>query len=61
MSRKEKMGGRHASVGCDRHIADAAQATAGEPPLPCFAVLEGGYAREFAQCVEAFVNGWERR
>jgi len=26
MSRKEKMGGRHASVGCDRHIADAAQA-----------------------------------
>ncbi len=42
-------------------IADITQATAGEPPLPCFAVLEGGYAREFAQCVEAFVNGWERR
>ena len=28
--------------------------------LPCFAVLEGGYAREFAQCVDAFVGGWER-
>jgi acetoin utilization deacetylase AcuC-like enzyme len=25
--------------------------------LPCFAVLEGGYSREFARCVEAFVNG----
>ena len=27
---------------------------------PCFAVLEGGYSREFARCVEAFVAGWER-
>lgn len=27
-------------------------------PLPCFAVLEGGYSRDFAQCVEAFVEGW---
>ncbi len=29
--------------------------------VPCFAVLEGGYAREFAECVEAFVRGWEHR
>jgi acetoin utilization deacetylase AcuC-like enzyme len=27
--------------------------------LPGFAVLEGGYSRDFARCVEAFVNGWE--
>jgi len=27
--------------------------------LPTFAVLEGGYAREFAQCVDAFIAGWE--
>ena len=26
--------------------------------LPTFAVLEGGYAAELAQCVEAFVNAW---
>lgn len=26
----------------------------------CFAVLEGGYSREFARCVEAFVTGWEQ-
>jgi acetoin utilization deacetylase AcuC-like enzyme len=26
--------------------------------VPTFAVLEGGYAREFASCVEAFVTGW---
>jgi len=32
----------------------------GEGLLPCFAVLEGGYAREFAQCVDAFIAGWER-
>lgn len=32
-----------------------------QPALPCFAVLEGGYSREFARCVEAFVNGWQDR
>jgi len=26
--------------------------------LPTFAVLEGGYARELAHCVEAFVSAW---
>ena len=26
--------------------------------LPCFAVLEGGYAGALADCVEAFVEGW---
>jgi acetoin utilization deacetylase AcuC-like enzyme len=31
------------------------------PALPCFAVLEGGYSRDFARCVDAFVTGWERR
>jgi acetoin utilization deacetylase AcuC-like enzyme len=31
----------------------------GTRPLPCFAVLEGGYSREFARCVEAFVSGWD--
>jgi acetoin utilization deacetylase AcuC-like enzyme len=36
-------------------------ATAGAPALPCFAVLEGGYSRDFARCVDAFVTGWERR
>jgi acetoin utilization deacetylase AcuC-like enzyme len=41
-------------------IADITRATASTPQLPCFAVLEGGYSREFASCVEAFVNGWER-
>lgn len=41
-------------------IANIAQATTGTPQLRCFAVLEGGYSREFAQCVGAFVNGWER-
>ena len=30
------------------------------PALPCFAVLEGGYSREFARCVDAFIGGWER-
>ena len=32
----------------------------GHRSLPCFAVLEGGYSREFARCVEEFVGGWER-
>jgi acetoin utilization deacetylase AcuC-like enzyme len=32
----------------------------GHAVLPCFAVLEGGYSRDFARCVEAFVDGWER-
>jgi acetoin utilization deacetylase AcuC-like enzyme len=26
--------------------------------LPVFAVLEGGYARQLAECVEAFVSAW---
>jgi len=43
-----------------RRIADFTQPTSDAPPLPCFAVLEGGYAREFPQCVDAFVAGWER-
>jgi acetoin utilization deacetylase AcuC-like enzyme len=34
-------------------------APGGARPLPCFAVLEGGYSREVARCVEAFVGGWE--
>jgi acetoin utilization deacetylase AcuC-like enzyme len=29
--------------------------------LPCFAVLEGGYSREFPHCVDAFLAGWEQR
>jgi acetoin utilization deacetylase AcuC-like enzyme len=44
-----------------RRIADFTQPASPAPPLPCFAVLEGGYAREFAQCVDVFVGGWERR
>jgi acetoin utilization deacetylase AcuC-like enzyme len=46
-----------------RRIADFTQPNGplGQRALPCFAVLEGGYAREFAQCVDAFVGGWERR
>jgi acetoin utilization deacetylase AcuC-like enzyme len=43
-----------------RRVADLTQPTSTPPALPCFAVLEGGYAREFAQCVDAFVGGWER-
>ncbi len=47
-----------------RRIADftrpAKAATSRPHALPCFAVLEGGYSREFARCVEAFVGGWER-
>lgn len=43
-----------------RRIADVTQLALNAPALPCFAVLEGGYSREFARCVEAFVNGWER-
>jgi len=34
-------------------IADLTQ-----PSLPCFAVLEGGYSRDFAKCVEEFIAGW---
>ncbi len=30
----------------------------GSGALPCFLVLEGGYAREFPRCVESFVNAW---
>ncbi len=43
-----------------RRVADLTRPTSTAPALPCFAVLEGGYAREFAQCVDAFVGGWER-
>ena len=47
-----------------RRIADftkpAKTAAGGTRSLPCFAALEGGYSREFARCVEAFVGGWER-
>jgi hypothetical protein len=45
-----------------RRIVDfTGPATAGAPGLPCFAVLEGGYSRDFAKCLDAFVTGWERR
>jgi acetoin utilization deacetylase AcuC-like enzyme len=43
-----------------RRVADLTQPASPACAVPCFAVLEGGYAREFAQCVEAFVGGWER-
>ena len=43
-----------------RSIADLTQPAPKAPALPCFAVLEGGYSREVAKCVEAFVSGWER-
>jgi acetoin utilization deacetylase AcuC-like enzyme len=43
-----------------RRVADFAQPASPATAVPCFAVLEGGYAREFAQCVEAFIGGWER-
>ena len=44
-----------------RRVADVTERAPSAPAVPCFAVLEGGYSREFAQCVEAFVNGWEQR
>jgi acetoin utilization deacetylase AcuC-like enzyme len=43
-----------------RRVADFT-VSADAPVLPCFAVLEGGYSRDFARCVDAFVTGWERR
>ena len=43
-----------------RRVADIVQPAPNTPALHCFAVLEGGYSREFPRCVEAFVNGWER-
>jgi acetoin utilization deacetylase AcuC-like enzyme len=43
-----------------RRLVSLTQPTPNTPALPCFAVLEGGYSREFSKCVEAFVNGWER-
>ncbi len=43
-----------------RRIADLTQPAPKAVALPCFAVLEGGYSREFAKCVEAFVSGWGR-
>ena len=47
-----------------RRIADftrlAKSAVGDARALPCFAVLEGGYSREFPHCVEEFVGGWER-
>ena len=39
-------------------IAGFCRAPGTQTPLPCFAVLEGGYSRDFARCVEAFVHGW---
>ena len=45
-----------------RRLADfTTSTTADTPRVPCFAVLEGGYSRDFARCVDAFVTGWERR
>ena len=44
-----------------RRIAEFTQPQKTGSSLPCFAVLEGGYSRDFARCVEAFVEGWERR
>ncbi len=45
-----------------RRVADFTRpiGALGQHALPCFAVLEGGYAREFAQCVDAFIGGLER-
>src|ERR1017187_3392789 len=43
-----------------RRLADLTQPAPSTPALTCFAVLEGGYSREFAKCVEAFINGWGR-
>ena len=31
----------------------------GTGALPCFLVLEGGYARDFPRCVESFVDAWQ--
>jgi acetoin utilization deacetylase AcuC-like enzyme len=42
-----------------RRVANLAQPASTTPALPCFAVLEGGYSREFPQCVDAFIAGWE--
>jgi len=47
-----------------RRIADFTRpvnaTSTGSTAVRCFAVLEGGYSREFARCVDAFVGGWER-
>ena len=43
-----------------RRIANLTHPAPTAPALPCFAVLEGGYSREFARCVDAFIGGWER-
>jgi acetoin utilization deacetylase AcuC-like enzyme len=43
-----------------RRIADLTHPAPKTPVLPCFAVLEGGYSREFAKCVDSFIAGWER-
>ena len=44
-----------------RRIADLTHPAPKATVFPCFAVLEGGYSREFAKCVDAFLAGWERR
>lgn len=44
-----------------RRLADSTQPSPNLPALPCFAVLEGGYSRDFAKCVDTFIGGWERR
>lgn len=43
-----------------RHIGEniARFTHRGPVALPCFAVLEGGYARDVDRCIEAFVEGW---
>jgi acetoin utilization deacetylase AcuC-like enzyme len=43
-----------------RRIADLIHPAPNASVLPCFTVLEGGYSREFAKCVDAFIAGWER-
>jgi acetoin utilization deacetylase AcuC-like enzyme len=46
---------------CDigRRIAQFCHVAKSSLPLPCFAVLEGGYSRDFARCVKAFLDGLE--
>ena len=43
-----------------RRLAGLCRPSGHSSGLPGFAALEGGYSREVARCVEAFVNGWEQ-
>ncbi|HUK83182.1 MAG TPA: histone deacetylase [Verrucomicrobiae bacterium] len=43
--------GERVATFCHRHGT-------GATPLPSFGVLEGGYSRDFARCVDAFVTAW---